>query len=932
MTSGPDFIGKYLVVRSLGLGGMGSVYLARDPDLQTDVAIKVMREGFDTPESRQRFIREARAIAQLQRHPNIVKVHHYGETEEKQPYIVMEYINGETLDHVIRSEASLRDEEKLALLEQLCAGLAYAHTREPRVIHRDIKPANLIVDSHDVNQKTLKIVDFGIARQGAPTLTATSHGFMGTVPYMAPEQVLGENVDFRCDEYSAGLVAYELLSYRNAFPRNDKGWTDLFRRRMTNEQPRPLKEVAPYLDARIVAVVNRMLQPDREQRYGDLSMAARDFKTVRESLEDRRRIVVSDVATTAPFDPNKTIKLDPAPKPSPLASTEPRGGSSPAESLDPVPSAFTRWLPWAAVALLVLAVIGTLVWFGQAPADDSEFEAARKQAQDGKQAALKEGATGALSMFVQAEAADKEAEDLAKQHDRTAIAKFQEATALYGKATKQANLEALIVPALRRVEDARQKAQSSGNADSAHLKNAASFEAQATTARANLDEQAVTLYYQAANEYEQAAPDRVELQPPTAPTATAAAHGEILDRLQGLTWDATGARTYDVYFGTTASPPRVSKNQAIPFFNPSALSPGTQYFWKIVARNSIGATPGPVWSFSMRAESPGEKPTKPGIAAPITPADRTTVDAVSSLAWSATNATTYDVYFGTTPSPPQVAPNLAATSFKPASLEPGTQYYWRIDSRNSAGTTPGKVWSFSVRALPPQGPAPFAEWVSPKDELRMVYVPPPQGGTFAMGSPANEEGRASDEDQSDVALSHGFWLDQTEVTRQAFKRFVDARGGSAGQADLSGDPLLPVAKVDWQAARTFCEWTGGRLPTEAEWEYAARGTSKRRYWWGNDEFIAANANAGSSLLPVDGSRKNPFKLTDMLGNVWEWTSTLYRRYPYSATDGREDPSAGGPRVARGGAYHQNEKFLRIASRIRVDPDGVSDQGGFRCAR
>jgi serine/threonine-protein kinase len=154
----PAAIGKFSILQPLGEGGMGRLYLARDPEMDRLVAIKVLREGYDSRELRERFGREAKSASTL-RHANIVTIFDTG-THEGLPFIVMEYIHGETLGELIRARTPLALERKLQLMDELCAGLHYAHRKH--VIHRDIKPANLMIDDEGV----LRILDFGIARLG----------------------------------------------------------------------------------------------------------------------------------------------------------------------------------------------------------------------------------------------------------------------------------------------------------------------------------------------------------------------------------------------------------------------------------------------------------------------------------------------------------------------------------------------------------------------------------------------------------------------------------------------------------------------------------------------------------------------------------------------------------------------------------------------
>jgi len=206
----PSTIGRYQVVRRIGAGGMGSVFLARDPDLDRPLAIKVVKDDLtDDPELRERFVREARSAARL-RHPNIITVFDIGEIEGR-PFIAMEFIPGESLADLIRRRGRLDVPRVLGWMDQLCAGLGHAH--KAGIVHRDIKPGNLMVDPDGV----LKIVDFGIARLGDSNLTREGM-LVGTANYMAPEQLMGRSLDHRLDIFAVGAVFYELLTLNRAFP------------------------------------------------------------------------------------------------------------------------------------------------------------------------------------------------------------------------------------------------------------------------------------------------------------------------------------------------------------------------------------------------------------------------------------------------------------------------------------------------------------------------------------------------------------------------------------------------------------------------------------------------------------------------------------------------------------------------------------------
>ena len=204
----PRSIAGYDIEDRLGQGGMGTVYLARDTELGRRVAIKLIQAEFDSAETRDRFLKEARSIAALS-HPNIVTLYHSG-TFESRPYLVLEYIEGRSVESIIRNREPVPFAARLQWLEELCDGLQFAHSRG--VIHRDIKPANLMVDHLD----RLRILDFGIARIVGADRTQFS-GVVGTPAYMAPEYLRGEEADHRVDVFAAGAVAYELFAHRPAF-------------------------------------------------------------------------------------------------------------------------------------------------------------------------------------------------------------------------------------------------------------------------------------------------------------------------------------------------------------------------------------------------------------------------------------------------------------------------------------------------------------------------------------------------------------------------------------------------------------------------------------------------------------------------------------------------------------------------------------------
>jgi formylglycine-generating enzyme required for sulfatase activity len=224
-------------------------------------------------------------------------------------------------------------------------------------------------------------------------------------------------------------------------------------------------------------------------------------------------------------------------------------------------------------------------------------------------------------------------------------------------------------------------------------------------------------------------------------------------------------------------------------------------------------------------------------------------------------------------------------------------------------------------------------------EGSMAVVP---AGEFMMGSPTGD----SDEQPAHKVYVDSFSMDKYEVTVGQYAAFLQAKGidppSDWKTMNRSEHQKRPVANVDWADAFAFCKWAGKRLPTEAEWEKAARGTDDRLYPWGNDVPTPLHANFGKSdwsnhgvLAPIGSfeAGKSPYGIYDMAGNVWEWVNDWYGYdyYKNSQSQNPTGPSSGGTKVIRGGAWNSNPRAMRSSNRSLTSP---TDQGltGFRCAK
>jgi len=260
----PPAIAAYRIVRLLGKGGMGAVYLAEDNTLNRPVAIKIISEkqAQDT-HGRNRFLREARAMATID-NPHVIRVHSFGEFSG-QPYIVMEYVDGTTLAERIKHEGPLPVNEALRILRYIVDALEAAW--EKQIVHRDIKPSNILVDK----KGRIRVADFGLARpvQLADDASLTQSGsVVGTPHYISPEQAQGQTVDFRSDIYSLGVVLYEMLVAERPF----EGTTpfSIVNKHLNTPMPSP-KQKRPELPDSIVSLVYSMTRKKADKRPSSYS-------------------------------------------------------------------------------------------------------------------------------------------------------------------------------------------------------------------------------------------------------------------------------------------------------------------------------------------------------------------------------------------------------------------------------------------------------------------------------------------------------------------------------------------------------------------------------------------------------------------------------------------------------------------------------------
>jgi serine/threonine-protein kinase len=385
-------IGKYEILRILGKGAMGMVYLAHDTILERDVALKVMGAHIaDDEHLKQRFMREAKAVAKMT-HPNVVNVFDLGSHVDGSPYIAMELLHGDDLLRSMRTPPGLPLERKVEVIVQVLAGLAHAH--KAGIVHRDIKPANVFI----CQDGTVKLMDFGVARLTSASMTGTGH-IVGTADYMSPEQVRGLKVDGRSDLFSVGSMLFELLTGQRPF--HAENLMAIFYRITQQDPDFGLLPAGAEYEA-LVPILRRALAKNLDDRYQtayDFAVDLRDWLKVhgtspshpvaqltephgatlpgqRSTLGGRGAATVPTAgggrpgAATRPGSTAPTVKpARPAPAPATVVGQETHVAPAAAAARPAAPAArLTMPLIAAGVGVLALAAAGYLLLHRRAPA------------------------------------------------------------------------------------------------------------------------------------------------------------------------------------------------------------------------------------------------------------------------------------------------------------------------------------------------------------------------------------------------------------------------------------------------------------------------------------------------------------------------------------------------------------------------------------
>jgi serine/threonine protein kinase len=286
-------LGHYRVVKKLGAGGMGEVFLAEDTRLERKIALKILPESLaQEAERMRRFVREAKSVSALN-HPNIITIHEIGEIDSTH-FIATEYIEGETLHSKLKTQP-FNLKTALDVAVQVASALDAAH--RAGIIHRDVKPENVMIRPDGV----VKILDFGIAKLAgeqselnldseaatAVQASTTPGMIIGTAAYMSPEQARGKQIDARSDVFSFGVVLYEMLSGKQPF--EGENALDVIGS-ILHKEPAPLSQTAPQLPRELQHIVEKCLRKDRDERYQTAKDLLIDLIDIKQALEFQNKL------------------------------------------------------------------------------------------------------------------------------------------------------------------------------------------------------------------------------------------------------------------------------------------------------------------------------------------------------------------------------------------------------------------------------------------------------------------------------------------------------------------------------------------------------------------------------------------------------------------------------------------------------------------
>ncbi len=907
----------YEILSRIHSGGQGVVYKAVQQATKRTVALKVLLQGpHASPRQRHRFEREIDLVAGLQ-HPHIVTVYDSGVTPDDRHYFAMEYIHGQPLDAYL-SDARLGIDETLRLFGKICAAVNYAHQRG--VIHRDLKPGNIRIDARGEPH----VLDFGLAkaagsdlRGGAP-VTMTGE-FMGTLAYASPEQTKGDPhlIDIRTDVYSLGVILYEMLTGK--YPYQVVGQMAEVLRNIAEAEPRKPSTIRRQINNEVETIILKALAKERERRYQSAENLARDIEHYLsgEPIDAKRDSTWYVIRKSL-----RRYRLAVA-----------------------VAAGFVVLLAGSTVALSIMYQNQNRAR-QEAEHAEREQNRARKEAEQARREA------------VDAQAAAEEARDGESRQRVLADHRYEEIIRLAD---------------LKRLADARAAADSLWPAHPEKIEAMETWlQAKAAPLRDNLPKHEATLQSlrDQALDYD---PEQQKHDRQTHPKAAELAEqkqrlAELQKELDDVRAEesedaeAQANKIEELEKTVAETEQSISELQEAVKERRTWKFPDDQTQWQ---HDTLAGLVEDLKAFV------NPDPKKGGLASvqerlafaeSIEEQSITGPAAAAKWAEAIADIARLEVYGGL-----QIKPQLGLL---PLRRDPRSGL-WEF-RHIQTGTKPEQN-----RARKEADAEAVNPWILTGDTgLIFVLIP---GGTFWMGAQKDDpEGHnydpqaGSDESPVHEVTLAAFFISKYEMTQLQWRRFTGGNpsrygpswswnGRPPAEAPIHQNlPWNPVERVSWTDCRDVLGRLGLVLPTEAQWEYAARAGTDTVWWTGDDKESIGVEGAGNLAdgwtkskggpsawvyedwlddgwvvhAPVGIFSPNGFGLHDVIGNVWEWCHDGYGGYDADVQpgDGLRNVAGARDRVRRGGGFYSPAALARSAFRFNFTPAYRHDYLGVRPAR
>jgi serine/threonine protein kinase/formylglycine-generating enzyme required for sulfatase activity len=916
---------KYHMLSLLGVGGMGEVYKAIHVHLEALRVIKLMRGNLVAePGVRERFLREARLATKIQ-HPNVAALFDFSSLPDGSWYMVWEFIDGINLAKFVRERGRLQAGQAVRLAIQTLQGLDAVH--KAGIVHRDISPENIMITTAEDGAQRVKIIDLGVAKASDDTDQQTKTGmFVGKLKYASPEQLgslkPGEKIDGRSDLYSFGLVLYEMLT---GVPPFQAETPHQYLVMHVSQPPRPMRQANPDANVppSLEAVILKAVEKNRNNRYRDAeefahALAALPLQVLDTPTEIGLR--PDEVTTATPLSPTPSPELT---RPSPREPSRTPSTGSRSLSSDPTLARRRELLDQVSHDLSAQqiqqahnAIQNLRMHLGARAEGDPDFRKAREEV---------ETAAADLDRWYTSEIV--RARDNGQPREVKRL--LEERDQRLGRKLSDGNFRIETDHWLRRRRELLDRVRT--------LVNAESF----GEARELLDDLSRHLGLGGVKDDEFVAVEQ----------SCHHALRETEERLRRSIAKGRDARDVDgveklLRWRDAKLGPRVE--------TPAHVNEAQQWVTQMRARDARGP--------QLSAGSGGGTRRVAMILFFLV-----VLGGVAAWIW---REPLMEYVRGVAP---EEAKNVIQ-QIRPVEPVPVPVPVRRPDQPPLLGE--------GERARAGH------EWTSPKDGLRYVWIPQTW---YLMGCASLDERCEPDEKPAHTVGVTGLWLGVTEVPVAAWRTFVEAtmpdseitvtgsvlpnpidesvlgrqKKGVGWVAPLDpkspAAPEWPVTQVTWDEAAAYCAWIGGRLPTEAEWEMAARERERRTVFpWGDAEtptgrvasladadlvralrpnrrlqidLFAAYSDGFATFSPVDAFPPNALGIAGLPGNAWEWTGDWYggQFYAESPEENPKGPVDGELRVVRGGSWASVAAELRASNRRALPPDTRSPVVGFRCA-